>query len=280
MSSISSTKLFDSKINESLIRYFIKNIQDLRVYRYAITNFVRNNLRMRYRRSTLGFLWTMLNPLLVMSVVSVVFALIYQRDIHTFAIYIFSGLSPWGFINQSIQGGSQSLVHAEGYLKKVYLPKVMFPIISVSTELINFFFSILSLYILALILGSPLTWRLLLLPFAALVTYLFVLGLVMLFSVATVYFRDLTQILSVVFTALFYTIPIVYPIEMIPEQYRIYFQLNPFYYYVQLFRKVFYAYQQPFTVSEWVIPILLAVVSCAVGLYVLMKKDRDIVYRL
>lgn len=140
MSSISSIKLFDSKINESFLRYLIKNIQDLRVYRYAIANFVRNNLRMRYRRSALGFLWTVLNPLLVMSVISVVFALIYKRDIHTFAIYIFSGLSPWGFINMSVQGGSQSLIHAEGYLKKVYLPKVMFPIISVSTELINFFF--------------------------------------------------------------------------------------------------------------------------------------------
>lgn len=270
---------FDSKVHESFFRFVVKNFKDLIVYRFALANFVATNLRMRYRRSTLGFLWSLLNPLLIMTVISLVFSIIFQRDIKIFAVYIFSGLAPWGFINQAIQGGAQSLVLAEGFLKKVYLPKVMFPIISVTTEAINFLFSLLSLYILALLLGSTISWRLLLLPGAVFLTYIFVLGIVIILSVATVYFRDLTQIVSVLFTALFYTIPVVYPVELIPPQYKAFFLINPLYYYINLFRKVIYG-QEAMTLLDWVIPALIALFCLAIGLFIIMKRDRDIVYRL
>lgn len=279
MSSASVTTSFDSKVNESFIRFVRKNIRDLRIYRHAINNFVVTNLRMRYRRSTLGFLWTLLNPLMVMIVLSVVFSLIFQRDIRTFSVYIFSGMAPWGFINGAIQHGAQSIILSEGYLKKVYLPKVMFPIIYVSSEAVNFVFSLLSLYLLALMLGSPVTWKLALLPFAVLITYLFVLGMAMILSVATVYFRDLTQIVSVLFTALFYAVPIVYPLELIPEQFQMYFKWNPFYYFITMFRHAIVG-SEVMTLLDWAVPLAIAVLTCLVGFYVLMKRDRDIIYRL
>ncbi len=279
ISTITLVKKFDSKVHESYWQYLRNSIRDLRVYRFAMYNFVVTNLRMRYRRSVMGFLWSLLNPLLVMTVLSVVFSLVFQRDIRTFAVYIFSGLSPWLFMSQAIQNGAQSLVLAEGFLKKVYLPKVMFPAISVTTEAINFLFSLLSLYIIALVLGSPLSWRLVLLPLAVIISFFFVLGCVITLSVATVYFRDLIQITTVVFTALFYTIPIVYPVETIPARFQVFFKVNPFYYFIALFRKVIYA-QEPMGWLDWGIPVLIAVFTCAIGMWFLMKRDRDMIYRL
>lgn len=279
MSVPSMVTVFDSKVHDSFPRYLARNLSQLHVFRFAIYNFVVNNIRKRYRRSTLGFLWSLLNPLLVMSVIAVVFSLIFQRELRTFAVYIFSGLAPWSFINLSIQAGSMSLIHSEGFLKKVYVPKVVFPIVTVTTETVNFAFSLVSLYILAVIIGFPVNWRVVLLPFAIIITYIFILGLVLIFGTATVYFRDLSQILSVIFSALFYTIPVVYPITSIPDQYHILFTLNPFFHFVMLFRRLIYD-PAPMIWTEWAYPAILAVITLVLGLYVLMKRDRDIVYRL
>lgn len=279
MTSPSVVNIFDSKIHESYLRYIVKNIRDVRLYRFALINFVRNNLRMRYRRSALGFIWSLLNPLLVMSVISIVFSIIFKQDIRVYSIYIFSGAAPWNYINQTIQSGGQSIILAEGYLKKVYLPKLLFPAIAVTTETVNFLLSLLSLYILAILLGSEISWRILLLPLAILLTYIFVLGCVIIISVATVYFRDLTQITVVLFTALFYTVPIVYPLETIPIRFHSFFYINPFYYFILLFRKVIYG-GQSMNLIDWAVPALLALLTLAIGLFILMRRDRDIIFRL
>lgn len=272
-------KIFDSQESVSFPKFISRSIREMGIYRFAWINFVVNSLRMRYRRSALGFLWSLLNPLLVMTVISIVFAVIFKQDLRLFSIYIFSGLAPWWYMSAAILGGCQTLITAEGFLKKVYLPKMLFPLVSVTTETANFIFSLISLYILALILGTRIQATILYLPLAILLTFLFNLGWAMIFSVATVYFRDLNQIMQVVFQALFYMAPIVYPLEMIPEQFRSYFFFNPFYYFILLFRKSIYG-EPPMTLSDWLIPTLLALATLTIGLYMLMKRDRDIIYRL
>lgn len=272
-------KIYDSKEQDAFIRYLLKNLREIRVYRHAMYNFVVNNLLMRYRRSALGFLWSLLNPLLVMTVISVVFSIVFKQDIRDFAIYIFSGLAPWWYINAAIIGGCQTIINGEGFLKKVYLPKVLFPLVSVTTETVNFLFSIISLYILALILGSKVQWTILLLPFTIIVTYIFNLGWAILLGIATVYFRDLFQIMGVVMQALFYMIPVVYPLEAVPEQFRVFFQFNPFYHYVILFRKVIYG-KPAITLNDWAITITIGVVLLLIALYALKRLDRDIIFRL
>ena len=272
-------KIFDSQESLSFQKFILKSVREMHIYRFAWINFVVNSLRMRYRRSALGFLWSLLNPLLVMTVISIVFAIIFKQDLRLFSIYIFSGLAPWWYMSAAILGGCQTLITAEGFLKKVYLPKMLFPLVSVTTETANFVFSLISLYILALILGTQIQWTIVFLPFAILLTFIFNLGWAMMFSVATVYFRDLNQIMQVVFQALFYLAPIVYPLEMIPEQFRSYFLYNPFYYFIILFRKAIYG-EPAMTLSDWLIPVILAIMTLSIGLYLLMRGDRDIIYRL
>ena len=279
VSSEAIVKVYDSQENDSFPRFLLKNLHEFRIYRFAIFNFVLNNLRMRYRRSVLGFVWSVLNPLLVMTVISVVFSIIFHQDLKTFAVYIFSGLAPWLYFNAAIIGGCQTIINAEGYLKKVYLPKALFPIVTVSTETANFLFSLISLYILALLLGSQMHWTILWLPLAVVITFLFNLGWAILLGVATVYFRDLSQIMLVAFQALFYLAPIVYPIESIPERFRGYFLLNPFYYYIMLFRKIIYG-EPAISLGDWVVTGSMALVVVLAGFYFLMKQDRDLIYRL
>jgi ABC-type polysaccharide/polyol phosphate export permease len=272
-------KIYDSQEHLSFPRFLRKNVREMRIYRFAWYNFVINNLRMRYRRSALGFLWSLLNPLLVMTIIAIVFAVIFKQDLREFSVYIFSGLVPWWYISSAILGGCQTIINGEGFLKKVYLPKILFPLVSVSVETANFFFSITSLFLLALLVGYHFHWTFLYLPVATFITFLFNLGLAIVLGVSTVYFRDLTQIMMVVFQALFYMVPIIYPVEAIPPQYQKLFLFNPFFYFINLYRKIIYN-SAPLTTLDWLIPSALAIFSLIVGFFVLMKQDRDLIYRL
>ena len=144
---------------------------------------------------------------------------------------------------------------------------------------VNFFFSILSLLIIGILIGFSIGKTVVLLPLVTLITSLFCLGITLIVSVITVYFRDLFHILQVVFSALFYTVPIIYPLSLVPQKYQVYFNLNPFFHFINLFRKVVYG-TPALTPTDWAIPIGLAIVSIVVGMYVLMKQNLDLVFRL
>lgn len=271
--------VYDSKQKDTLFKYVVKTIGEVWIYRFALKNFVVNSLRMRYRRSFLGFLWSLLNPLLMMIVVSVVFSAIFKVDLKVYGIYIFTGLAPWSYLNAAILGGCQTLINAEGFLKKVYLPKALFPLVSVTTETVNFLFSIISLYILSMALGNSIKITILLLPFVILITFIFNLGWAMFLGTITAYFRDLSQIMMVLFQALFYLTPIVYQVEAIPENFRWFIYYNPLYYFINLFRKVIYG-TGSITLFDWGVPIGLALLMFLIGSWVMMRKDRDLVFRL
>jgi len=279
MSERSMVTVFDSADRGTFFRFVSKTFQDIWFARYSLNNFVINNLRTRYRKSVLGFLWSLLSPLLSMVVLAFIFSFAFKQDIKTFAIYVLTGLSPWIFMSTSILGGCQAMINAEGFLKKVYIPKLLFPLALVTTESVNFIFSIISLYILALAVGAQLSWTFALLPVVVVITFIFILGWVLIFSILTVYFRDLTHITTVVFQALFYLVPIVYPVEILPENFRWLFFYNPFYYFIVLFRKVIYG-TPAMTWGDWLIPAGLALVTFGLGMYILMRRDRELIFRL
>jgi ABC-2 type transport system permease protein/lipopolysaccharide transport system permease protein len=276
---ISRITIYDSRKKQTLAGYLAKCAGELGLYRYAYYNFVRNNLSTRYRRSVLGFFWTLINPLINLTILAVVFSLVFRQDIRSFGVYIFSALSPWTFIAGAINQSPMTFISAESYLKKVYVPKFIFPLTLVSVEGVNFFFSMVSIYIIFVFLGAKLSWVMLLTPLAMLITFLFVLGVTITIGVINVYFRDVAHITNVVISALFYTIPIMYPISMIPDKYRILFAINPFYHFIHLYRILLYDTMLP-TWQEWLIPLGIAIVALLVGFFVLMKQDLDLVFRL
>lgn len=277
------TKLstFDSSERSKAKNILIINFRELVTYRYAIYNFISSNLRARYRKSALGFLWTLLNPLFTMAILTIVFSTIFQSSIKNFSVYIFSGLLPWTLISNSMVSGSMSLIAGEAYLKKVYIPKFIFPMMTVGVEVLNFLLSLTSLFFLAILLGAKISWALLTLPIALLLTTLFILGLALIVSIITPYFRDLSHMIQLAFTGLFYLTPIVYPVELLSKNPVLLAAVksNPFFYFVELFHTIIYRARIPDT-SSWLICLSLTIISLVAGFVVFNSKEKDVVYRL
>ncbi len=270
---------YDASKSIGMIEFISRNIRELIVYRYALYNFVSTNLSSRYRRSTIGFLWSLLNPLFTMVIMAVVFSSLYKVPFSEFSLYLFSGLLPWNLVTSSLLGGSMSIILAEGYLKKVYLPKIVFPLVTLGVEITNFMFSLVSLFILALFFGAKLGWSLLLLPFALLLLSLFLLGMILLLSILTVFFRDLSHILQIGLLGLFYLTPILYPISFLSGRLLNFIKFNPFYYFINLFHLIVYEATLP-SWFDWGVCLGLTVVSLILGVLVFQKKEQDVIYRL
>jgi ABC-type polysaccharide/polyol phosphate export permease len=192
---------------------------------------------------------------------------------------LFSGLLPWNLVTSSLILGSNTVINNEPYLKKVYIPKLLFPLVTLGVELINFLFSLTSLIFLVMLLGARLGWSLLLLPLALALLALFMFGLIMLVSIVTVFFRDLSHILQIGLLGVFYLTPILYPISMLSGWVLEIIKLNPFYYFINLFHLIIYEGIMP-SLSDWLPCIVLTVLSLSIGILVFQKRENDVIYRL
>lgn len=255
-------------------------------FREVIKNFVSQDLKVKYRRSFLGFFWSLLNPLLQMAVITVVFSIIFRFPMRQYALYVLSGLVPWSFWATSVDGCCMSIVSAEAMLKRQYFPKLVFPLSIVMQNLVTFVLSLgVLLLVLAPITGYVPTTALLILPLSFLCLVGVSLGLGMVAAVATVYFRDLQHLISVAINALFYLTPIIYPLEApdgggpIPHRYRYYFKLNPMYSIIEMFHRPIYEGMLP-TNSELMVAVAAAATSLGVGLLVFRRYENTLIFNL
>lgn len=258
---------------------FADQLRQLFKFRFVVYNLVSSNLRARYRRSILGFFWSLLNPLITMVILALVFSSLYRLPISDFGLYIFSGLLPWQLISNSIINASSSIINAESFLKKVNIPANIFPIVSIGIETLNFFFSFLGLSIIALIFGFRWSLASLFLPIALLLTVLFILGLALIVSTVSVFFRDLTHILSISLMGFFYLTPIVYQKSLLPSDAQIWLLANPFYYFIEMFHQILHQAKNP-DAEIWLACLLIALCSSIAGFMIFTKKEKDLIYRL
>lgn len=256
-----------------------KKINELYRFREVLINFALQELKVKYKRSVLGFLWSLLNPILTMTVTSIVFAAIMRFELNNFVVFIYSGLLPWGFIAISMDGSTNSLINAEGFVKKVYLPKMIFPLAGVLSNFINMIFSMASLFIILLFIGAKISIALIFLPISFLLIFAAVTGISFILSITSVYFRDIRHIIGVITGVLFYLTPILYPLDRIPIQFSRYIQFNPFYYYVELFRNPIYEGLFPST-DVIIITTIFSLCILAIGLLIFIRKEKDLVFRL
>jgi homopolymeric O-antigen transport system permease protein len=197
-------------------------------------------LRVRYKRSALGFLWALLNPLLMMLILTVVFSTVMRIQIDHYSVFLLSVLLPWTLFSQSLAYGVESIVGNGELLKKVYIAKSVFPTAAVLSNLINFFFSLIPLVILLPLLRFPFHWTWIYLPVPLLGLVLFSLGCSFFLAMANVFFRDVAHILQVILSAWFYVSPIIYSVDFVPARYRFFFRLNPMLYLLNGFRLAIY----------------------------------------
>ena len=254
-------------------------LKELWTYRYALKSAVISNLRRRYRRSSLGFSWSLINPLLTMLVLAFVFGTIFKQSYQAFSVYVFSALLPWNYISQTICQSTESIVTSEDSLKRVVLPKAFFPLVTVLTELINFSLALCTFLVLGVFLSAKYSLALLAIPAATALCGLLVFGLSLIMAIATVYYRDLTHIIGVVLQLVFYTIPVIYPVEVLPESVHKILIFNPFYHFVKLFRLCISDGVWPAT-TDWLICAVVAIASVLISLALLQKTERELLFRL
>ena len=230
----------------------VKRVSDLYRCRELILSLVVRELKARYKNSVLGFLWSLLNPLGMMLVFTVVFTVIMPvRQVHNFPIFLLCGLLPWDFFTAGIMVGMNSIVGNGNLVKKVYFPREVLPIASVLANLVNFLLALVVLFAVLIAFHSSFSPWLWLLPVVILIQTCFILGVAFVLSAINVYFRDTMMVMDVVLRAWFFLTPVVYTMDILPRSYRllgmdldvqrVMYILNPMASLVQTYRDLLYA---------------------------------------
>lgn len=254
-------------------RKFKHPFKEIYPYREMLRNLIRKDLRMRYKGSALGFLWTFINPLLMLSIYVAVFSFIMKADIPHFPLFILTALLPWNFFSQSVTGGARSLIHHAELLKKVYFPREVIPLSVVGSNLINYLLTLIILIPALGLDGIALTVKLSAFPLILLTQILLILPIALLAAILTVYLRDLEHILGVLMTIGFYLTPVLFPLSLIPESYRAVFEHNPMTRIVDAYRAVFLYGQWPdFASLLWMLLILVFVNIAAFRLFARLQQ--------
>ena len=239
-------------------------LRELFTFGEVLQELVKRDLKVRYKRSVLGVLWTMLNPLLMMIITSIVFSSLFRNTITNFPVYVFSGYLVWTFFSQATVSASSSILDSAGLTRKVYVPASLFPLACIAAGLINLALAVIPLCLLMLVTGAPLSWAIIILPFSAVLLGLFAYGVGLVLSAAAVFFRDAVYTYQVVLVAWMYLTPLFYPEQIIPERWRLLLYLNPVYYMVQLFRQPIYSGILPDALTL-IAAILFTVVALGLG---------------
>ena len=249
-------------------------LKELYDYREMLSNLVRKDLKVRYKGSVLGFLWTFLNPLLQLIVYTIVFSTIMKVDIDKFYIYLFIGLIPWLFFATCIQVGSISILMNKDLIKKIYFPRIILPISTVNSAFMNMFYSMIVVLLTILVSGIGFSKYILLLPLAMIMQYILVLGMIFVFSALNVYFRDLEYILNIIVMIWFYLTPVVYTMDMVPEKYRFWFYLNPMTGIINFYRDILYYKRMP-TFKSFGGILIYGIVMVVIGYFVFEKLQKN-----
>lgn len=247
-------------------------------YRYLLEDLVAKDFKLKYRRSILGFLWSILNPLLMMLVITAVFSNMFKSDIEYFPVYYLCGYLIFNFVIEATNGALTSIVQSGYLIKKVYIPKYIFPLEKSSFALVNVLFSFVAVVIVILITGMPIKTTIFLIPIPIFLAFIFSTGLGLILASMNTFFRDMGHLYSVWTTAWMYLTPMFYPISIIPDNIKMVIYYNPLYYYVTYLRMLVIDGEIP-GMEINVICICFSFLFLLIGLLIFKKnQDKFILY--
>lgn len=248
-------------------------------YRELIWALAMRELKVRYKRSTLGFLWALLNPTLLMAVLAIVFSRISPQSIKHYPVFLLSTLLLFTFFSQSLSYAIDSMVVNADLIRKVSVPKLVFPVAALLSNIINLLLSLIPLFVLVIVVRHPIYWTWLLAPIPLLALCLLALGATFFFATANVYYRDVSHIIQIVLQGLFYLTPIIYTVEAFPPKYRWLFWLNPLNFPLSDFRMFVYYGQLP-TLRSVVASFVIGIASVFIGFTIFRRNQHDFVFYL
>ncbi len=248
-------------------------------YKDLLRELVVRDVKLKYRRSFLGYLWSILNPLLIMIVMTMVFSQMFNRGIDNFPVYLLTGNALFEFMNGATHMSLYSVLDNSALIKKIYVPKYIFTLSRITSSLVDLIFSMGALLLVMLVTRAQFSWYILAFPLVIIPLYFFTCGLGFLLSAANVFFRDIQYIYNAITVAWMYLTPLFYPIDLLPEWLRWLIEhFNPMYYYIQFFRDLV-CYGQFTSLRIFAGCWIMAVVMFLIGLGVFKKtQDKFILY--
>ena len=260
----------------------LKNIfLNFKKYNFLLKELISRDFKVKYKRSTLGVLWSLLYPLLMMIVMSIVFANLFR--IRTpgvnFFVYFEIGFVMFNYFSEATNFGMTSIVYNFGLLTKVYIPKYIFPLSKCLFCGLNFLLTLIPLFIVVIFTGTigEISWWYLLLPFIFFFGFLFTVGISFILATVSVFFRDMFYIYGIILTIWNYATPVFYDISIIPETLQKIFKLNPLYTYIASARDIILFGQCPTTLNI-VLMVVYGILSVIIGSLIFKRHQNKFIY--
>lgn len=251
----------------------MKLIKDLKDYREFLKSNVKKDIRGKYKGSFLGILWSFINPLLSVLVYAIVFPYIMRIKVENYLIYLITGIIPWTFFTSAINMGIISVLNNANMIKKVYFPRIILPISTVTSCLVNFLISCVIILLFCIGGGLGISIHLLWLPVIAIIQYIMLLGFTFILSAVEMYMRDIEHIVNFILSMAFYATPILYTPDIFPESLALVLKLNPMAYLVNAYRSIFFYKTSPDMMGLGIVSIF-SILIFIIGYFVFEKLQK------
>ena len=242
-------------------------------YREMLKTSIKKDIGGKYKNSFLGVLWSFVNPLLQILVYAIIFPLIMKSDIENYVVFMVCGLIPWNYFSTVINRTSFTMIENGNIIKKVYFPREILPISVATSETVTFLISSILILLFTFGYGLGITINIVFYPLVLLVQYVMLLGISLIVSSVTVYFRDLQHFIGVLLQLFFYATPIVYAVDVIPANFRWILKFNPMTYIIEGYRDIFWGQTMP-DISTLLIVLAIGIVLCIVGYLIFNKLQK------
>lgn len=257
----------------------VEEFKELLRYKDLLQILIINNIKSRYKRSTFGVVWTMLNPLLYMTVMTIAFSHLLRFQIANYPVYLLTGLIAWNFFSQTTYQAAGTLLVGGTLLKRIYIPRTIFAVAAIGSGVINLFLSCIPLILIMLITHQPLyvTWWFT--PVSILILAGVSLGFSLILSMIAIFFADIIEIYQILLQAAFYITPIMYPETVLPAKVQKFMILNPIYDVVKVFREPIYDGHLP-TLFSFCAALISTAAVLLFGWWFFIRKADEISYRV
>lgn len=254
-------------------------ILNFKKFQPLLQELVARDIKIKYRRSVLGVLWTLLNPLCMMIVLSVVFSNLFKFDVENFPLYLLSGQVVFTFFSDSTTSSMTAIINNASLIKKIYVPKYLFVLSRVFSSFINLMASFTALLLVMVATRAELHWTVLFVPVPMLLLVGFCLGIGLILSAITVKFRDIMHLYSVFVTALMYLTPMIYPMSILPEWLYPIVRLNPITNILLMFRDVMLN-NKGIDIVSLIVAIIEMLIVLLIGLRVFYKSQDEFILNI
>ena len=248
-------------------------------YSFLLRQLVSRDFKVKYKRSVLGIVWSLLYPVLTMSVMALVFTNVFKMNVPgvSYLAYLMTGLVLFNYFSEASNLAMSSVVANFSLINKVYLPKYIFPFSKCVFVMINFVLSLIPLYAIIIFTGTGLCWQHILLPFSYICLFMFTIGISFILATVSVFLRDMFYIYGVLITLWQYLTPIMYDVSFIDSKLVVLLKFNPLYWYVKFVRDIVLYHATP-TLNVWIYSFASGLIFLVLGIIVFKKNQNKFIY--